>query len=785
MQYDFLENDLLIVCPNSYKEAILKYLSNNKKMYSIKFMTMNEYKKNYFFDYDINTIHYLVKKQMKVENALNILDNLYYIENKEYLNSKLDYLVSIKKELDENNLLIYNPLFKKILDRKKIIVYGYGKLDSFSQQMFSSSKVIFYPKLNDKYIVYKFDDIQEEVEFVFQQVANLLKKGININKISLMNLDSEYLPIIKRIESFYSIFVDIENNDTLMGTILGQNFYNLILDGKKNDEIINRLKKFDNQKDYSFIIDLLNKYSGYILYDVKEEIKYELLNQKIKKDVLENVLKVKKVFDYVNDDEYVFLLNFNNSSIPSLKMDTDYITNNIKEKVGLMKVEDENTLIKENTIDYLGSIKNLVISYKEKTPFNTYYPSSLLEMMNYEIREYNRSFYYSKEANKSLYTKYLDDYVKFGIKNKNIDMLYSNYGDNDYFAYHNQFTNINKDNLMKYLDNQLTLSYSSIDNFYKCAFRYYLCNILKIDLFEESFMTIIGNLFHYCLSHMNDDNFDLNREYNDFLKEKTFNNKEKFFLEKLKNDLSFIIETVKKHQFISGFTNMLYEKKIDIKLKESPYVHFKGFIDKIMYKEKNGEALVSIIDYKTGSPDIKIKNLNFGLSMQLPIYLYLVNNSGLLSNIKFVGFYLMHILNVDIKKNSKKSVLEQKEDNLKLLGYSTNNLERLSAFDATYENSEMIRGMKIKKDGNLASSAKVLSDDEVRTILNITHEKIMEAVNEILEGRFIINPKIINGKNVSCEYCSFKDICYHDEKNNVYIKSEEGDEDASMDEGTE
>ena len=45
-----------------------------------------------------------------------------------------------------------------------------------------------------------------------------------------------------------------------------------------------------------------------------------------------------------------------------------------------------------------------------------------------------------------------------------------------------------------------------------------------------------------------------------------------------------------------------------------------------MYKEKNGENLVSIIDYKTGDVDIKINNLIFGLSMQLPIYLYLVKN---------------------------------------------------------------------------------------------------------------------------------------------------------------
>ena len=58
-------------------------------------------------------------------------------------------------------------------------------------------------------------------------------------------------------------------------------------------------------------------------------------------------------------------------------------------------------------------------------------------------------------------------------------------------------------------------------------------------------------------------------------------------------------------------------------------------------------------------------------------------------------------------------------------------------------------------------------------MMMIVHEKIMEAVNNILEGNFSINPKILNSKNVSCEYCHFKDICYHDERNNEYLKDEE------------
>ena len=43
--FDFLEDNLLIITPNSYKLAILKYLNDNKLIMNIKFMTKSEYKK--------------------------------------------------------------------------------------------------------------------------------------------------------------------------------------------------------------------------------------------------------------------------------------------------------------------------------------------------------------------------------------------------------------------------------------------------------------------------------------------------------------------------------------------------------------------------------------------------------------------------------------------------------------------------------------------------------------------------------------------------------------------
>ena len=53
----------------------------------------------------------------------------------------------------------------------------------------------------------------------------------------------------------------------------------------------------------------------------------------------------------------------------------------------------------------------------------------------------------------------------------------------------------------------------------------------------------------------------------------------------------------------------------------------------------------------------------------------------------------------------------------------------------------------------------------------------MQTIDEALEkslkiidnNDFKIAPKIINNKNISCEFCSFKDICYKAQKDTVYL----------------
>ena len=55
-----LKNNSLLICPNDIKKIILQELNKLNKLINIKFMTIEELVKKYYFDYDNKTILYLI-----------------------------------------------------------------------------------------------------------------------------------------------------------------------------------------------------------------------------------------------------------------------------------------------------------------------------------------------------------------------------------------------------------------------------------------------------------------------------------------------------------------------------------------------------------------------------------------------------------------------------------------------------------------------------------------------------------------------------------------------------
>ena len=764
-----IKDNTLLIIPNEIKEEMILKITSENNLLDVKYISLEELYKNFFY-YDIKAIYYLMDKyKFKYEVALTYLDNMFYV-NDDFEDDKLKLLLKLKDEVKDYIISSRIDVYKN----RNIVVYGY-ELSKFDLELLKKlSNNIEVIKDEAKYKhnkIYQFKTLEKEVEFVFDKIVDLLKNNININNIKLI-VSNDYYNSLKRMSSFYNIPIEIPSDTKLSDTLVGAYFIK-----NYNSNIINEIKdKFNDVELINKLIDIVNKYVEFDFNEVKDLIIYEVKNYKIKDIELKNSIKLISFNSLVSDDDYVFILGFNYGVIPNIYKDEDFLSDNIKEKIGLLTSKEKNIYEKEKIINKINNIKNLTISYKLKNNNEEYTISNLNDILNLEVIDNNIDSFKSDIYNKIKLTSSLDKLVKYNIKENNLSKLFSNYQDIKYMKYDNKYTKIDKNDFNKFINNKILLSYSSLDNYFKCGFKYYLNNILRISPYQETYYTVLGNLFHYVLSNAFLDNFDLDKCYNEFLSKQTyeFNNMEKFFIKKAKDELIFIIDTIKKQYKDTNLNNAFYERKVFVDKSTDVKVTFMGVVDKLLYKEENDKTIVCIVDYKTGNTDINIDYAKYGLSLQLPIYLYLSKNMDL-KNVLVAGFYLQKILNNEIKKDNKHTYLELKEDNLKLVGYTNDNLDILEKLDKNYENSNFIKSLKTTSKG-FSSYSKMINNEEINNLINLVDSKITIARDEILDTNFMINPKKIDNKNIGCEYCEFRDVCFRKENDIVILES--GDENA-------
>lgn len=774
MNDKLIRNNTLIITDSKNKDYIIKYISSLNILSNVKVITNSEFLKSYYFDYDEKTILYLMKKyNIKPSVARIYVNNMYYI-NKTDSNNKIKKIYDLKKELIDNKLLKINNYFREFLKTRNIVLYNFNYVPNIIKNALNDYEyeVVNNDLFSYQHNIYEFNTLDEEVEFVACKCIDLIKNNVDINKIYLTNLNDEYRLIIKRIFSIYKIPVYLNDEYSIYNTHTSNLFLNLYSSNISDtlEQLSSKITK-DEEDIYNKIVNICNKYvwcSDYL--DVKELIIDDLKQTNIKKNIIDNCVKEVDININILDDEYVFLLGFNQGVIPIIHKDEEYLNDKEKMLLGLETSIENNLIEKDNIIKKVSSIKNLYITYKLKSLSDTFSISNINDELNYEVfRNEVKGYNYSNLCNKLSLSKALDVFNKYGIISNDLSFLYNNYSKLEYRKYDNKFKGIDVKDLYKYLDNKLLLSYSSLDNYNRCNFRYYLNNILKISPYEETFMQLIGNLFHYVLSKAFLPDFNYDECFDNYIK-RELSKKEIFFIKKLKEELKFIIDTIKQHNSHTMLNEELYEDKVYINLEGNIKVTFMGIIDKLKYKKVNDKYVIAIIDYKTGNPNLNLNDVVYGIEMQLPIYIYLTRNHPKFNNnIEVAGFYLQKILNNEIVADKKSTYDDLKRKNLLLQGYSNSNVDILELFDDSYLDSSVIKSLKMSSKG-FYSYSKIIDNDTINKLVEITEEKIKESSNSILDGKFDINPKRIGTENKGCEFCSFKDICFKTEKDIVNLK---------------
>ena len=761
MNFKFTDNSIYIV-PNSLKLKLLDILSNDSKIYNITFISLEELEKHYFFDIKEDSLLYLLDKTNENIDVLRLmLKNLYKIDiTKEYKESKLNNLKRLYYDLKDNNYLVFDNGYKEYLLTKNIYILGYSMLEPYEKEMLDSINTNYLDISGNLSIdtVYTYHSMKDEIISTALKIRELNSKCVSYNKIFLAGIDNSYNYLLKTVFSMFDIPLYLKSTNKLTSLISVKEYL--------KDKDISHIKDINLKSKIIKIESDLSYAKNSKYYDIL--LKDKLDNTTIDSiELVESVKVLNEALDVpylVSDDEYLFVLGFNQNYLPKIYKDEEYLSDNLKNKCNLNTSFIKNKLSKENLVKVLGTIKNLTISYKLTSLTGEYAKSSLLNELNLkEVDSFNYNYNYSRDFNSYRVSSVLDNYYKYHEKDNDFDFLTTNIDTSKYTSFDHKFKGINRE-VTPY-----SLSYSSIDDLAKCPFKYYLKYILKLDSFDENFNTKIGNIFHSILKDSYSNYFSFEESLNKALKDNPLDKRESILFKRLETELQEIINYNKQVEKRSFLTEFYGEKRLEIPLSE--HATLKGFIDKILFKTFHDKTYYAVFDYKTGNATLNLDYLEDSLYLQLPLYIYLINKSNLFDNPSFVGFFYQYLL-----QNYKDS--EEQIKNLKLVGYTTDDKVILSYLDEDYENNSFVKGLSVKKDGELSSRSKVLSDSELEDIMNSINKALEKSLKIIDNNAFDIAPKIINNKNISCEFCPFKEVCFVSASDYIYLTKKEGDDNA-------
>ena len=763
-------DDAIIICNNNIKNKILKDAFKEKRLFNYTFYSVNNFKEKYYYKITKEAYIYASKfLNLSYQNSKLITPAIYYIDlDNDYNDSKLKQLQLLKKALKENNLLEFDSLFHAFLLRKKLYIYQ-RDLDYFTKAMIDELSKIIQVNYFDFEAEHKiesvlaFDKYEEEIEYVFTQIRKLLDQKIDINKIFIVNTDKNYNHIINRYASLFNIPVKMKEQTTLSANKEVKKF----ITGLKNHEpIVDLVGRIYNDDIKKIIINLINEYASF----GNEILIAEIMHKTFETDLLTDIVNVCDLDYGFNDDDYVFVINFSNGNIPKIFLDDNYLSDKYQNILKITPTEEKNKKARNDAIYILSTIKNKYLSYSLKTTEEKA-PSSLIRVLNLKVIKGETKHNYSEKIAKINYGKEMDNYYNYGIISDELKTLNASL-DNLYQKYDNQFSWVDKDLLHQKLNGKIKLSYSSVSNFFKCNYYFYLNNILRIPYIQDKSAADIGTAFHDILEYYHSDNFNLEEQYQEKLASLD-NDILKHYFTKLWPDFLTALEFIDKMSEYTLLSKEKHENEVTIDFSDGKWNKiFTGFIDKIIYEQIDGVDYLAIIDYKTGNTQSSsLDNVIYGFNLQLPVYAYLILRSKLFDNPQILGIYL-HYIYAEPKLDKNKSVEEAKWNALKLDGYSINDKNLLKILDASFADSKMIKSLKTKTDGEFGANARVLSKDDFIKLVNIVDKLLRDAFALIEEGNFKINPKYINQKNNSCTYCHYQDICYKRYDNKVDLKEQ-------------
>jgi len=752
-----------IVCSESFKREFLREEALKKEFKNYKFLNMSTLKSQIMGSVSDEGILYLSKnpKVNSCYNAREYVKYLPYVENKDYQNDKLNFLRDLKLDLIDKGYYTYDSLLIDMIKKSSITFVNIKK----TKELLRILSVIGLDGVDFKYTknekkdlgYYEFNTIEEELDYVVKSIKDLVNNGVKYENIKICNANESYSFLLNRFKYTSNLPISLKSETNYLTKYSAKLFIEYLDKYDNFKDLFKELENHISQTDYIEYLNIVNSYHGikYKPCELKEAIRLKLEGLKFNADRYSSEIGLIDQSELSNfKDDYIFFVNFD-LNVPVVVKDNGYLSDNEFELLNIDTTKDRCRYNHDNLVNSLYSVSNLVLTVSYQHAFESTSVSPLVEELNIKKLKYKETedlFGIDLVTDSLNLARDLDAYTKYG---ENSDLL-SKAFEIKYDSYDNQFSGLSKESIDAILSRRYGLSYTAMDIFYSCKFRFFCEKILKLNKFEDTIQISLGNIAHKLFEESYNENFNFDETLNEAINEminkdtrenKELTEKERFYIDRMCLVVKEAIESNRMHEDKSKLKSVLTENNFNIDIDDN--VYFTGKVDKILYDEDLKKFVV--IDYKTGNKSDLIDNLEDGMNQQLPSYIYLISKSD--SKLKGYQPIGMYIEPIHINKNNNM-------DDFKLHGYTSNLSEDSDLIDIEYTN------IKMNKDGtpNKNSFKYLLNYEEFNKARDILENNINKFVESYKNGDYEI--KYTELKNVTpCSYCKMRDICFKEASN--------------------
>ena len=517
----------------------------------------------------------------------------------------------------------------------------------------------------------------------------------------------------------------------------------------------------------------------------------------------------------LDSPKVVYILGANYGVFPAVKAETGPFTEKDRQILSENGIElasfGEYKMKEERMIAYsafCAAREKLFISYKTKGADESSEPSDIVERTRELFPKHKEISYdsvpaldlieskqtafealarqmpYDSELYRAL-RKYFDGKKEYSGKTQALDRARSG----------RHFEIENKETARELFGDNMVLSASRIESYYKCPFKYFCqygmgANVKKR---AEVDNLLKGTISHYVLEHLlsnykgdslikltkTERQNEVSKLVEDYLngymggrKNKT----ERFLqnIERLALSLGDVAERIVREFCVSDFRPVEFELKIGypdkeglpaytVDTRDGCSVSVKGSVDRVDTAVINGENCLRVIDYKNTGKSFELGETEFGINMQMLIYLFAIwqNSGNVFGKVTPAGVIYYRNSSAPVKLNrdaDEEEIAQEKNAKASPDGFVLKRRDVIYAMDK--ENKKIFIPAKIEESGEIKGN--VISLKELESLKKRVENKITEMARNLKDGKIDAYPYTRGNNKSVCDYCDYKAVCFLD-----------------------